>query len=100
MTKYALYQCATVENPVVVFKDRSGYWDPASYFYGFGSRIKVDVDKYNEQILGLDKSEVDQIFLSSFKSTGLKPRDEEVMAFIKQFQDEGFKCAKLEREAS
>ena len=100
MTRYALYQCATVKNPVVVFKDRSGYWDPASYFYGFGSRIKVDVDKYNEQILGLDKSEVDQIFLSSFDSTKTTPRDDEIIAFIRQFQDEGFKCAKLEREAS
>ena len=100
MTKYALYECTSVKNPVVVFKDRSGYWDPASYFYGFGSRIKVAVDKYNKEILGIDKEEAYEIFFSSFKSTGTTPRDDEIIAFIRQFQDEGFKCAKLEKEVS
>ena len=93
--KYALYDAITVKNPVVVFEGKRGYYDPATYYYGFGSRIDIDVDRYNKEILGLDEDQVRLLELGSFNERNPKIESEDIIRFIEDFDSKGYKVAEL-----
>jgi hypothetical protein len=95
MTKYALFDAVTVQNPVVVFEGKKGYYDPATYYYGFGSRIDVDVDRYNKEILGLDEDQAKLLALGSFHEGKPTIEVEDIERFIEDFDSKGWKVAKL-----
>ena len=90
--KYIIYECETLDNPVIVFKNRRGYWDPSSFFCVF-DYTKLDIDRYNQEVqnVGKNSDEYYKIVESSFVNNNPKPKDEEIKSFIQEFIEKAMK---------